>query len=54
MFWRKWLVRGLVFAVVSGLAAAGWLYQRWTNPSAVRRQVLAKLGTHFVGAQVSL
>ena len=47
-------MRGLVFAVVSGLAAAGWLYQYWTNPSAVRRQVLAKLGTHFVGAQVSL
>ncbi len=47
-------MRGLVFAVVSGLASAGWLYQRWTNPSAVRAQVIAKLSADFSGAHVSL
>jgi hypothetical protein len=54
MWCRKWLVRGLVCAVVAGLAAAVVLYQRWTNPEAIRRQVLEQLGKHFVGARVTL
>src|SRR5262245_53238847 len=51
---RKWLARGLVLFVVVGLAAAGLLYQRWTNPAAVRQQVVDQLGSHFVGVQVTL
>jgi hypothetical protein len=54
MRWRKWLIRGLVFTVVGGLAAAGFLYQRWTNPTAVRQEVLEKLKAEFAGAEVSL
>jgi hypothetical protein len=33
---------------------AAFLYEAWTNPAAVRRQVLAKLGQQFVGATVNL
>ncbi|HEV3262988.1 MAG TPA: hypothetical protein VG013_39505 [Gemmataceae bacterium] len=51
---RKWLVRGLVFSVLGGLGAAGFLYQRWTNPAAVRQQVLNQLARHFPGAAVTL
>lgn len=51
---RKWLVRGLVFSVVAAASAAAWLYQHWTNPTAVRQQVLAKLGGYFNGANISL
>jgi hypothetical protein len=54
MAWRKWLVRGLVFSVMGGLALAGFLYQHWTNPAAVRRQVLDKLAGQFSGAWVSV
>ena len=51
---RKWLARGLVLLIVAGLAAAGLLYQYWTNPTAVRQQVINQLATHFVGVHVSL
>lgn len=51
---RKWLARGLVLLIAGGLAAAGLLYQRWTNPAAVRQQVLEQVAAHFVGVHVSL
>ena len=35
MAWRKWVVRGLVFATVAGLAVAGFAYQHWTDPAEV-------------------
>jgi hypothetical protein len=54
MAWRKWLVRGLVFTVAGSLAAVALLYQRWTNPAAVRQQVLARFAEHLPGAVVSL
>jgi hypothetical protein len=54
MSWRKWLVRGLVFSAATSLATAGYFYQRFTNPEAVRSQVVAKLSEHLVGAHVSL
>ena len=54
MSWRKWLVRGVVFFVTAGLVAAGFAYQHWTNPEAVRQQVIAKLGALLVGANVRL
>lgn len=54
MAWRKWLVRGLVFFVLGGMGAAALCYQRWTNPAAVRQQVLDKLRVLFPGADISL
>jgi hypothetical protein len=54
MRWRKWLVRGLVFSILGGCAVLGILYQRWTNPAAVKRQVIEKLETMFPGAKVTL
>lgn len=54
MSWRKWLVRGLVFSVLGALAGAALLYQRWTNPAAVRLQVMDRLNSMFPGATVSL
>ena len=51
---RKWFVRGLVFFCVAGPACALVWYQRYTNPSAVREQVLAKFKEMFPGAQVSV
>jgi hypothetical protein len=52
--WRKWVVRGVVCAVLGSVAAAGVLYQRWTNPAATRRQVIAKLTAQFQDVRVSL
>lgn len=54
MAWRKWLVRGLVFSILGAAILAVCLYQAWTNPSAVRGQVLDKLGKQFLGATISL
>ncbi len=54
MTWRKWLVRGLVFSVAASLAAGAIGYQRFTSPDSVRRQVVAKLGEHLVGAAVTV
>lgn len=54
MPWRKWFVRGLVFLVVAACLAALYWYQLYTNPSAVRQQVLAKFQDLFPGAEVSV
>jgi hypothetical protein len=54
MVWRKWLVRGMVFGIIGAVAAASILYQRWTNPSAVREQVIAQITKAFPGAHVSV
>ena len=54
MAWRKWIVRGLVFSILIGVAGALWIYQRWTNPTAVRQQVINKLHALFPGATVTL
>jgi hypothetical protein len=54
MAWRKWLVRGLVFAVAGAVLLAALCYEAWTNPSAVRRAVLTKLTQHFIGATVAV
>ena len=43
MAWRKWFVRLLVFTMVGGCVGAWILYQRFTNPTAVREQLAAKL-----------
>ncbi len=52
MAWRKWLVRSLVFSIMGATVLAAVLYEAWTNPSAVRHQVLVKLGVQFSGASV--
>jgi hypothetical protein len=54
MSWRKWLVRLLVFSVLGGCAFAVLLYQRWTDPAAVRAQVVESLQQLFPGASISL
>jgi hypothetical protein len=54
MSWRKWLVRSLGLIVLSGLSVTGFFYLRWTNPEAVRRQVLEQLSVHLTGADISL
>lgn len=54
MAWRKWLVRTLVFSVVAGLGAAGYLYQRFTNPAAIREQLVDKLQELLPGANITL
>ena len=54
MAWHKWFVRGLVFTVVVGAVVGTLAYQHWTNPVAVRSQVLAKMGAYFPGAAVTL
>jgi hypothetical protein len=54
MAWRKWLVRVVVFSLFGGMVAAALLYQRWTNPEAVRLTVVSKLGEQIPGAVVTL
>jgi hypothetical protein len=54
VFWRKWLVRSLVFSLLGAMLAGAYIYQRWTNPEAVRLQVLAKLHDLFPGAEITL
>src|SRR5437660_12172609 len=54
MSFRKWLVRALVTLVLTGCLGAGVLYQQWTNPAAVRQQVLDLLQEQFPGATVTL
>jgi len=51
---RKWFVRSVVFGVVGVCIAAVVLYHRWTNPAAVRHQVLVELQKHFPGAVINL
>jgi hypothetical protein len=51
---RKWVVRGLVIVVVSCCISAGVFYQQWTNPTAVREQVVEMLEKQFPGAMVTL
>ena len=54
MAWRKWLVRGLVFSLLGLPAVGAVVYQAWTNPAAVRAQVLAKVRGRFVADAVSI
>ena len=54
MAWRKWLVRGVVYGILGIAVTAAVLYQRWTNPGAVREQVIDAIGRAFPGAQVSI
>lgn len=54
MAWRKWLVRGLVLTILGAVGAVVWLYLRWTNPAAIRQQVLDKLSIQIPGAVVTL
>src|SRR4051794_2745144 len=51
---RKWLVRGVVFGIISVCVAGSMLYQQFTNPAAVRTQILAKLKAIFPGAESAI
>jgi hypothetical protein len=54
MVYRKWMVRGIVYGIISVAAIGALVYQRWTNPGAVREQVIAEIGKTFPGAHVSV
>src|SRR6516225_6226874 len=54
MAWRKWLVRTLVLFIAGTAIAAALAYLSWTNPTAVREQVIARLRAQFPGAVVNL
>jgi hypothetical protein len=54
MAWRKWFVRSLVFSVLGLAVLAVLLYEAWTNPLAIRRQVHDKLHKLFVGATIGI
>jgi hypothetical protein len=54
MAWRKWIVRGVVYGIIALCGGGAIAYQRWTNPAAVREQVIAKLHQLFPGAEVSV
>ncbi len=54
MAWRKCLVRTLVFSIVGGLSAAGYLYQRWTSPAIIREQLVERLQELLPGANITL
>src|SRR4051794_16430373 len=51
---RKCVVRGLVMLVLACCLGAGFVYQQWTNPAAVRQQVVEMLQQQFPGAIVTL
>ncbi len=50
MAWRKWLVRGMVFTVLGLSVLGAVVYQAWTNPAAIRAQVLNHIRGRFVDA----
>ncbi len=54
MAWRKWIVRGIVYGIVAASAAGALAYQRFTNPDAVRDQIIIELEKAFPGAEVSV
>jgi hypothetical protein len=54
MAWRKWLVRSLVLTIAGVAGVVALAYQQWTNPEAVRYQVVSRLEEHLTGAVVNL
>src|SRR5262245_36005734 len=52
--WRRRIYRGLVAALLSGVAATGWLVYQTTSSAAVRQQVISHLRQRFSGAEVAL
>ncbi len=54
MSFRKWLARLLVAMLLAALAGGYYLYQRWTDPEAVRATVLRELAARFPNADVEL
>jgi hypothetical protein len=52
--WRKWVVRGVVGAILAGVAGGAVVYERWTNPAETRREVIDKLTAQFQGVRVTL
>ena len=51
---RKWFVRSVVFALAALMAVCLFVYRSWTDPVAVREQVLLRLRQHLPGADVTL
>ncbi|MGF1582022.1 MAG: AsmA-like C-terminal region-containing protein [Gemmataceae bacterium] len=51
---QKWLVRGWVFTMLGAIAGVIVVYEQWTDPLAVRQQVISQLEDKFPGADVTL
>ena len=49
---RCWVIRGLILAVVAGVAAGGWVAHDWVSPEKVRAALVAALRDQFPGADV--
>jgi hypothetical protein len=52
--WRRRIYRGLVAALLSGVATTGWIVYQTTSSAAVRQQVISHLRQRFTGAEVAL
>ncbi|HET6572956.1 MAG TPA: hypothetical protein VFG68_05085, partial [Fimbriiglobus sp.] len=49
---RCWAIRGLILAVVAGVAAGGWVAHGWVSPEKVRAALVAALRQQFPDADV--
>jgi hypothetical protein len=48
----RWLVRGLILAVLATFGGGVWYAQRWVSPEQVHAAVVASLGEQFPGSNV--
>ncbi|MFO0848028.1 MAG: hypothetical protein U0871_05660 [Gemmataceae bacterium] len=51
---RSWLIRGLILAVLAGLAVAGRVMHDWVSPETVRAALVAALREQFPDAEVQV
>ncbi len=49
---RCWVIRGLILAAVTGVAAGGWVAHDWVSPEKVRAALVAALREQFPDAEV--
>lgn len=52
MAFRTWVIRGLILAVLGGIAAGLWQAQAYVSPESVRAALAATLADQFPGADV--
>lgn len=48
----RWLIRGLILAVLAAFGGSVWYAQRWVSPEQVHSAVLASLNEQFPGSNV--
>ena len=49
---KSWVIRGLILAVLAGIAAGGWIAHDWVSPEKVRAALVAALRDQFPDAEV--